>query len=131
MSTHPCSVKTDLSALDVFPRMGKACALLCYAVTIASTQKREADIVTKTNAERQAAYRARRPYEGPGGNGERRVNMWVGTGAYLALERLSRRYGVTKKEVLERLILAEAEKIENGMSEEELDEYMGEIKCRI
>lgn len=65
-----------------------------------------------SNAERQAEYRARRPLAGPGGNGERRVNTWVSTEAALALERMSRRYGVTKKEMLEKLILAEAGRIE-------------------
>jgi len=81
-----------------------------------------------SNAERQAAYRARRPYEGPGGNGERRVNTWVSTEAALALERMSRRYGVTKKEMIEKLIMEEAEKIEKGMSEEEFEEYLGAKK---
>jgi hypothetical protein len=76
-----------------------------------------------SNAERQAAYRARRPYEGPGGNGERRVNTWVSTGATLALERMSRRYGVTRKEMLEKLIMDAAERIEKNMTEEELEAY--------
>ncbi len=76
-----------------------------------------------SNAERQAAYRARRPYEGPGGNGERRVNTWVSTGASLALARMSRRYGVTKREMLEKLIMDEAERIEKNMTEEELEAY--------
>lgn len=77
----------------------------------------------KSNAERQAEYRARRPLAGPGGNGERRLNTWVSTGASLALKRMSRRYGVTKKEMIEKLILAEAERIEQKMSEEEFEEY--------
>ena len=76
-----------------------------------------------SNAERQAAYRARRPYEGPGGNGERRLNAWVSTGASLALARMSRRYGVTKREMLEKLIMDEAERIEKNMTEEELEAY--------
>jgi len=76
-----------------------------------------------SNAERQAAYRARRPFEGPGGNGERRLTSWVSTGASLALERMSRRYGVTRKEMLEKLIMDAAMKIEKGMSEEEFEGY--------
>ncbi len=44
----------------------------------------------KTAAERQAAYRARRPFAGTDNNGERRINTWVNTGTYLALKRLSR-----------------------------------------
>ncbi len=77
----------------------------------------------KSNAERQAEYRARRPFEGPGGNGERRLNAWVSTGASLALARMSRRYGVTKREMLEKLIMDEAERIEKNMTEEELEAY--------
>ena len=79
-----------------------------------------------SNAERQAEYRARRPFEGPGGNGERRLNAWVSTGATLALERMSRRYGVTRKEMLEKLIMDAAMKIEAGMTEAEIDEYYRE-----
>ena len=29
-----------------------------------------------SNAQRQAAYRARRPHAGEDGNGERRLNLW-------------------------------------------------------
>ncbi|MFA7082514.1 MAG: hypothetical protein WC135_07875, partial [Bacteroidales bacterium] len=57
--------------------------------------------MSKTAAERQAAYRARRPFAGADNNGERRINTWVNTGTYLALERLARRDGVTKREMLE------------------------------
>lgn len=39
------------------------------------------------------------------GNGDRRLDMWVSTEAYLALARLARRYSVTKRQVLERLIV--------------------------
>ncbi len=58
---------------------------------------------TTTNAGRQAAYRARRAQAGD--NGERRINTWVTTGAALALGRLANHYAVTRKEMLERLIL--------------------------
>jgi len=49
--------------------------------------------MAKTTAERQAAYRERQFSGGVGGNGQRRVNMWLGTEAALALGRLSSRYG--------------------------------------
>jgi hypothetical protein len=65
----------------------------------------------KTAAERQRAYRASRPFAGEDGNGERRLNTWVSTRAALALERLAARYGVTNRELLERLVLAEDEKV--------------------
>jgi hypothetical protein len=61
--------------------------------------------MAQTNAERQAAYRARRATAGNEGNGEHRLSMWVTTEADLALERLARRYTVTKREMLERLVL--------------------------
>ena len=83
--------------------------------------------MAKTAAERQAAYRASRYKAGPNGNGEKRLNTWVGTGTHLALERLSRRYGVTQREVLERLIQAEDEGVLASMGPDtpEWDAYFG------
>ena len=62
-----------------------------------------------TAAERQKAYRARRLEAGD--NGERRLNTWISTGAALALSRLAARYGVTQREMLERLVVEEDQKI--------------------
>jgi len=62
-----------------------------------------------TAAERQKAYRARRREAGD--NGERRLNTWISTGAALALKRLAARYGVTQREMLERLVVEEDQKI--------------------
>ena len=61
--------------------------------------------MAQTTAERQAAYRARRATAGNDGNGERRLDMWVTTEADLALARLAHRYSVTKREMLERLVV--------------------------
>jgi hypothetical protein len=58
--------------------------------------------MTKTLAERQADYRKRRPTAG--NNGERRINTWINTAAYLALNRLATRNGITKRAMLENLI---------------------------
>lgn len=65
--------------------------------------------MAKTAAERQAEFRKNRATARE--NGERRINTWVTTGAALALVRLSKRYGVTQREMLERLILAADQQI--------------------
>jgi hypothetical protein len=62
-----------------------------------------------STAERQAAYRKKRATAGE--NGDRRINTWATTGTVLALGRLSRRYGVTQREMLERLIVSADEQI--------------------
>lgn len=67
--------------------------------------------MAKTNAERQQQYRQNRVFAGPDRNGERRLNTWLSTGAKLALERLAARYGVTEKEVLEKLVFEADDKV--------------------
>jgi predicted DsbA family dithiol-disulfide isomerase len=63
----------------------------------------------KTTAERQAAYRAR---EACGANdGQKRVSLWLSTACALALARLARRHGSTQREFLEKLVLAEDDKV--------------------
>ena len=61
----------------------------------------------QSNAERQAAYRQRHLNDVEG-QGER-INMVVTVQAKAQLERLARHYGVTKRELLVR-VLAEAER---------------------
>jgi hypothetical protein len=61
--------------------------------------------MAQTTAQRQAAWRARRATAGKDGNGERRLDMWVSTEADLALARLARRSAVTKRLILEQLIV--------------------------
>jgi hypothetical protein len=68
-------------------------------------------LMAKTSAERQAAYRKNRDNSGTDGNGERRINLWVSTRAYMALTRLANRYGVTKQAMLERLIIEEDDRV--------------------
>lgn len=80
--------------------------------------------MAKSAAQRQAEYRARRPIAGD--NGNRRLNLWIRTGAALALARLARRYRVTKQEMIERLILAQDEGVlaTIELDSPEWDEYM-------
>jgi hypothetical protein len=69
--------------------------------------------MAKTGRERQAAYRARRYNGGKSGDPEFRINTWISSQTHSALERLAVRYGVTKREMLERLIIAEDERIQS------------------
>lgn len=83
--------------------------------------------MAKTDAQRQAAYRARRPFEGENGNGQRRLQGWIATRSALALERLARRYAVTKQTMMERLINAEDDRLMAQLSPDtpDWDTYVG------
>lgn len=85
--------------------------------------------MAKTAAERQKEYRANRQLAGE--NGERRIAAYVSTRAALALRRLSNRYGVTKREMLERLLIAEEDKVIHGLDldSEEGKNYLGEARA--
>ena len=58
----------------------------------------------KSHAERQRVYRAARSTAGE--NGDRRLQSWVTAGTDLALNRLEKRYSLTRRQVLEKLILS-------------------------
>lgn len=78
-----------------------------------------------TNAERQAAYRKRRGYDGD--NGERRINTWVSTAAALALQRLAVSYGVTNREMLEKLLIeAQQKRIAELETDEDFQRFLGD-----
>lgn len=78
--------------------------------------------MAKTAAERQANYRNGRSLVGE--SGERRINTWVSTGSHMALSRLANRYGVTKREMLERLINEADQQIEKTLkTDEEWETY--------
>lgn len=64
--------------------------------------------MAKTNAERQAAYRARRI-------GETRLNLWIADSAALALERLAEHGGTTKRATLERLLIDAGEALDANL----------------
>ena len=67
--------------------------------------------MAKTNSQRQAQCRKARATAGADGNGERRISSFVSTSAALALGRLAKRYGVTRREILEKLLTAADEEI--------------------
>jgi hypothetical protein len=84
--------------------------------------------MAKTAAERQKEYRAKRQFAGEDGNGERRVTAYVSTRAALALDRLAKNYGVTKREMVERLLIAEEDKVIKKINSDspEWAKYFGE-----
>ncbi|MBW8066880.1 MAG: hypothetical protein GJU73_05475 [Ferrovum sp.] len=90
--------------------------------------------MAKDSAQRQAQYRSRRPFAGPDGNGERRINTWVSTGCALALARLARHKGTTQRQIIERLILTEDQQIIDELPhdrfDEQFDEYFAVNLCK-
>lgn len=74
--------------------------------------------MAKTAAERQKEYRAQRQFTGEDGNGERRISPYVRTRAALTLDRLANRYGITKREMLEPLVVSAEDKLLEGMTSE-------------
>ena len=82
--------------------------------------------MTTTSAERQQAYRAKRPFAGE--NGERRLQSWVTTATALALGRLARRAGTTQRAVLEQLIQDADRAVTQGMNDDEFNHYFA-LQC--
>lgn len=84
--------------------------------------------MAKTAAERQKEYRANRQFAGEEGNGERRITAYVSTRAALALQRLANSYGVTKRGLLEKLLIEEEDKVLKGLSldSREGKKYLGD-----
>ena len=77
--------------------------------------------MAKTNAERQKEYRLRNRKS----LDHRRLNTWIEKESHFALKRLANRYGITKRQVLEKLIQREDKKIlkKIGVDEEKFNEY--------
>ncbi len=83
-------------------------------------------------AERQAAFRAR-AMRGEGGialrasdpgQGCRRIDLFLPTGAALALRRLARHKGMSQAQVLADLIVRADERMASRMDDAQLDEYV-------
>lgn len=73
-----------------------------------------------SNAEKQRRYRNNRVKTG--GLCEYRINTFVSSGCYFALDRLSRYYSITKRQALELLIKISDEAIINNL-EIDTDEW--------
>jgi hypothetical protein len=83
--------------------------------------------MAKTAAQRQAEYRKNRPSAGDDRNGERRLNTWLSTRAFLALGRLARHQGMAQRAVLEQIIIAADDAILAGLELDspEWEKYFG------
>ncbi len=69
--------------------------------------------MAQTNSERQRAYRARHLAEAEGGS--KQLNMIIDTPSKWKLERLATCYGITQREMLERLITQAENDTLNGL----------------
>lgn len=81
--------------------------------------------MAKTSAERQAEYRAKRAGES---GSERRLSTWVSTKTDLTLEKLAERYGITKKAVIELLVLNEDQKIKRLTAKAVVQPHAGSVR---
>ena len=68
--------------------------------------------MAKTGAERQAEYRAKRA-------DDRRLDVWIDDEAALALDRLTRHFDSTHRELVERLLLDENKRITDTLKTNE------------
>lgn len=75
--------------------------------------------MSKSGAERQRAYRARRPQ-----NNDRRINLWISATADLALNRWAAHQGLTKQQALEKLAI-EADELVLRTMEPDTPEWDG------
>ena len=81
--------------------------------------------MASSNKERQAKYRANRATAGPKGDGERRLEFWIASAAYFALGRVAKHRKLTKRAVLEALILREDDQIARSPdTSENLDPHL-------
>lgn len=79
-----------------------------------------------SNAERQAKYREQKRLGLKDDLGGKRLDCWLSSEAFLALNRLARHQGESKRQVLEALILAADElNLKALESDEDLEAYLG------
>ena len=82
-----------------------------------------------TNAEKQARYRAARPFASE--NGERRIASWVKSGTSFSLERLARHFDLTQREVLENIIESATKAATARMTDDERDHFYREREFKL
>jgi hypothetical protein len=78
-----------------------------------------------SNAQKQAAFRARKKEVG-----SERLQVVVNLQTKLALQRLSRHYGITQSAMLERLLMSEQSRVTRELSDDDFKKYTGESVTR-
>lgn len=81
----------------------------------------EIDEMALTSAQKQAAFRARKKEVG-----SERLQVVVNLHARLALQRLSRHFGLSQSAMLERLLLNEQSRVTHDLSDDAYKQYLGE-----
>jgi len=77
--------------------------------------------MAKTNAERQAAFKAKRI---AGQVEERQLNTWISADAFFALRRMARHRGITRRAIIEELLRSADQEIADSMNEQQHDKYV-------
>lgn len=75
-------------------------------------------MAAKSNAERQAAFRARKVRD------SRTVQLWLEDADKLALSRLARHWGVSQAEAVARLVREADKEVMDGMDDEQFEAYL-------
>lgn len=74
------------------------------------------------NAQRQAKYRARRATAKQ--DGEYRLNTWLVSDAHFSLGRLASYHGLTKKDMVEQLIIKADQALRDSLTDQEHNAYL-------
>ena len=75
-------------------------------------------VVAKSNAERQADYRARRARD------SRALQLWLEDSDKLALKRLARHWGISQAQAVARLVRQADKEVVDGLDDEQFEEYL-------
>jgi len=84
--------------------------------------------MSKSSKERQQNYRDRQRL----GNADRKLNLWTSSQSYCALERLTDHFKITKREVIEQLIIILDKDVTEikKLDQSQWDKYFNEISLR-
>ena len=79
-----------------------------------------------TNAQKQARYRAARPFV-DNGEGQRLVSAYLPNSTAFDLDRLTRHHGTSQRDVLAKVIKAAVESLTAGMNDADLEHFFREV----